>query len=101
VWFPVPPLGYGGIEIVVSLLTTGFVAEGHDVTLFASGGSGARPHRLALAEPPDPRKLGDPWYDAYHALSAYLPRRRVRRDPTITRRRRARARRAPGAAGHP
>ena len=39
VWFPVPPTGYGGIELVVSLLADGLVDAGHDVTLFASGGS--------------------------------------------------------------
>ena len=73
VWFPVPPRGYGGIELVVSLLTDGLVAAGHDVTLFASGGSRS-PAKIVspLAEPPDPRKLGDPWYDAFHSLSAYL-----------------------------
>ena len=38
-WFPVPPLGYGGIEWVVSLLADGLVDSGHDVTLFASGDS--------------------------------------------------------------
>ena len=35
----VPPVGYGGTELVVSLLTEGLVKEGHDVTLFASGDS--------------------------------------------------------------
>ena len=39
VWFPVPPVGYGGIEWVVSLLADGLVDAGHDVTLFASGDS--------------------------------------------------------------
>ena len=38
-WFPLPPRRYGGIEFVVSLLTEGLVARGHDVTLFASGDS--------------------------------------------------------------
>jgi glycosyltransferase involved in cell wall biosynthesis len=73
VWFPVPPQGYGGIELVVSLLTDGLANAGHDVTLFASGGSQS-PARIVspLAEPPDPRKLGSAWYDAFHALSAYL-----------------------------
>ena len=32
----VPPLGYGGIELVVSLLTDELVRRGHDVTLFAT-----------------------------------------------------------------
>jgi glycosyltransferase involved in cell wall biosynthesis len=73
VWFPVPPKGYGGIELVVSLLTDGLVDDGHDVTLFASGGSRSRAKIVSpLAEPPDPRKLGNAWYDAYHSLSAYL-----------------------------
>jgi glycosyltransferase involved in cell wall biosynthesis len=40
----VPPYGYGGTERVVSYLTEQLVADGHDVTLFASGDSrtGAR-----------------------------------------------------------
>ncbi|MEA5466279.1 glycosyltransferase family 4 protein [Leptothoe sp. PORK10 BA2] len=38
-WEPVPPRGYGGIELVVALLTDGLVEQGHDVTLFASGDS--------------------------------------------------------------
>ena len=35
----VPPRLYGGTERVVSYLTEAFVAQGHDVTLFASGQS--------------------------------------------------------------
>jgi glycosyltransferase involved in cell wall biosynthesis len=35
----VPPKQYGGTERVVSYLTEALVAEGHDVTLFASGDS--------------------------------------------------------------
>lgn len=35
----VPPAGYGGTELVVSLLTEELVRRGHDVTLFASGDS--------------------------------------------------------------
>ncbi|NCO66773.1 MAG: glycosyltransferase [Candidatus Aquicultor secundus] len=38
-WFPVPPTGYGGIELVVSILAEGLCRRGHDVTLFASGDS--------------------------------------------------------------
>lgn len=36
---PVPPSGYGGTELIVSLLTEELVRRGHDVTLFASGTS--------------------------------------------------------------
>ena len=35
----VPPKMYGGTERVVSFLTEEFVAQGQDVTLFASGDS--------------------------------------------------------------
>jgi glycosyltransferase involved in cell wall biosynthesis len=35
----VPPVGYGGTEMIVSLLTEELVRRGHDVTLFASGDS--------------------------------------------------------------
>jgi glycosyltransferase involved in cell wall biosynthesis len=46
-WEKVPPSGYGGTEIVVSLLTEELVRRGHEVTLFASGDS----ETLALLEP--------------------------------------------------
>jgi glycosyltransferase involved in cell wall biosynthesis len=38
----VPPSGYGGTELVVSLLTDALVEAGHEVTLFASGDSKTR-----------------------------------------------------------
>lgn len=38
-WYNTPPNGYGGTEWVVSNLTEQLVAQGHDVTLFATGKS--------------------------------------------------------------
>src|SRR5258708_17574103 len=38
-WYPVPPHGYGGIELVVSLLATGLRQQGHQVHLFGAEGS--------------------------------------------------------------
>ena len=38
-WYPVPPLGYGGIELVVHLLTGSLTRGGHEVILFAAEGS--------------------------------------------------------------
>ncbi|MEX2028428.1 MAG: glycosyltransferase family 4 protein [Candidatus Curtissbacteria bacterium] len=38
-WKTVPPQKYGGVEIVVANLDKGLVGLGHDVTLFACGGS--------------------------------------------------------------
>ena len=40
-WYPVPPDGYGGIEIMVSLLADELRARGHLVTVFAAAGSEA------------------------------------------------------------
>lgn len=37
IWERVPPLKYGGIELVVSLLTEELVRRGHEVTLYATG----------------------------------------------------------------
>jgi glycosyltransferase involved in cell wall biosynthesis len=72
-WFPVPPTGYGGIELVVALLADGLAERGHDVTLFASGGSQTKANLVTpMVDPPDPALLGNPWYDAMHAAASYL-----------------------------
>jgi glycosyltransferase involved in cell wall biosynthesis len=72
-WFTVPPSGYGGIELVVSLLADNLSARGHEVTLFASAGS-VTPAKLVspLETVPDPALLGNVWFDVCHAFSAYL-----------------------------
>lgn len=49
-WEQVPPSGYGGTEIVVSLLTDELVRRGHQVTLFASGDSETLAHLNAGCE---------------------------------------------------
>jgi glycosyltransferase involved in cell wall biosynthesis len=71
-WFTVPPSGYGGIELVVSLLTENLVERGHDVTLFASAGSTTTAALVSPLDAPDPALLGNVWYEVSHALSAYL-----------------------------
>lgn len=67
-WERVPPPAYGGIELVVGLLTDELVRRGHDVTLFASGDS----ITLAKLESVYPRALRlDPTvkeYDVYIML---------------------------------
>ncbi len=52
-WERVPPPAYGGIELVVGLLTDELVRRGHEVTLFASGDSLS----LAKLESVHPRAL--------------------------------------------
>jgi glycosyltransferase involved in cell wall biosynthesis len=71
-WYPVPPSGYGGIEWVVALLADGLADRGHDVTLFAPPGSETGARLVSpLGEPPPPEAIGNPWYEASHAVSAY------------------------------
>lgn len=70
-WFPVPPLRYGGIEAVVSLLADGLVEAGHDVTLFASGDSRSSARLVfAFAEAPSSR-IGTTNADLLHALTCF------------------------------
>ncbi|MBE9177839.1 glycosyltransferase family 4 protein [Oculatella sp. LEGE 06141] len=52
-WERVPPPAYGGVELVVGLLSDELVRRGHDVTLFASGDS----ITLAKLESVHPRAL--------------------------------------------
>lgn len=76
-WFPVPPAGYGGIELVVALEADALVARGHDVVLYASGGSTTDAELVTpLASPPPPDALGSIpnghlWYEASHVADAY------------------------------
>jgi glycosyltransferase involved in cell wall biosynthesis len=71
-WYPVPPSGYGGIEWVVALLADGLTERGHEVTLFAPPGSETEAQLVPpLREVPPEELIGDPWYEAAHAVSAY------------------------------
>jgi glycosyltransferase involved in cell wall biosynthesis len=69
----VPPPGYGGTERIVSLLADGLSARGHDVTLFAVGGSSTSARLVtALELPPVPGDPGAVADEVFHTLSAYL-----------------------------
>ena len=57
-WFAVPPAGYGGIEWVVSILADGLADAGHDVTLFASGGSRTRARLVTTYDEPPSLRIG-------------------------------------------
>ncbi|MBS1954978.1 MAG: glycosyltransferase family 4 protein [Cyanobacteria bacterium SZAS-4] len=49
---PVPPQGYGGTELIVSLLTEELVKRGHEVTLFASGTSVTSAQLVTVVDEP-------------------------------------------------
>ncbi|HEX2039449.1 MAG TPA: glycosyltransferase family 4 protein [Acidimicrobiales bacterium] len=70
-WTPVPPSLYGGTELVVDHLATGFQAAGHDVLLFTTGDSTCpvpRQHVLAEAQG---HRIGNSVPELIHANAAY------------------------------
>ena len=76
-WFPVPPTGYGGIELVVALEADALVDRGHDVTLYARVESKSDATLVTpLAVPPPKESLGSMahghvWYEASHVADSY------------------------------
>lgn len=72
VWERVPPRKYGGIELVVHLLTEELVRRGHDVTLFATGDSITKAKLKSWYHTPPPRTLlGNPVPDLLHTGLAF------------------------------
>lgn len=49
-WIPIPPRTYGGIELMLSVLTEELVKREYDVSLFASGDSNTASHLEAMTE---------------------------------------------------
>lgn len=73
-WFTVPPVSYGGIEQIVSLLADGLVAAGHDVTLLAAGGSRTTARLWTSCEAPPSELLGERHIELVHALRGHRRR---------------------------
>ena len=67
----VPPPGYGGTERVVAYLTEELVQEGHEVTLFASGGSETSAKLRSVYERAPSEQLGNIVVDTHHVAEAY------------------------------
>lgn len=72
VWERVPPERYGGIELVVSLLTEELVRRGHDVTLFASGDSETAAKLSAVYPTARRAEMGSTVVDLMHTSDAFL-----------------------------
>jgi glycosyltransferase involved in cell wall biosynthesis len=53
-WKAVPPVKYGGTELVVANLARGLIARGHEVTTFACGGSKVAGKLVAVGPGPLP-----------------------------------------------
>ena len=70
-WTPVPPTLYGGIELVVDRLATGFHRAGHEVLLFTTGDSTCPvPRAWALPEAEHIR-IGMVVPELRHVMAAY------------------------------
>jgi glycosyltransferase involved in cell wall biosynthesis len=70
-WFAVPPVRYGGIEWIVALLADGLADAGHDVTLFASGGSTTGARLVSTYDEPPSMRIGTTMPELSHTLTAY------------------------------
>ena len=72
-WVPVPPDAYGGIEVVVALLSERLQERGHDVTLVAAPGSDVEGVRLVTPLSDLPDEIGRTEPELHHLLGALEP----------------------------
>jgi glycosyltransferase involved in cell wall biosynthesis len=70
-WFTIPPQGYGGTERVVAMLADGLARLGHDVTLFAPGGSSSLATVCETVPEPMFHVIGSGAVDTQNTLMAY------------------------------
>jgi glycosyltransferase involved in cell wall biosynthesis len=70
-WTPVPPALYGGIELVVDRLATGFQAAGHDVLLYATGDSTSPVPRAWVLPNAEGMRIGAAVPELRHVMHAY------------------------------
>lgn len=65
VWLPIPPKGYGGIELVAYDLVEGLVKRGHEVKVYGTGDSTTSGKLIPLVE----RHIGQDWPEQRNALN--------------------------------
>jgi len=70
-WTPVPPALYGGIELVVDRLATGFQAAGHDVLLYTTGDSTSPVPRSWVLPSAEGMRIGAAVPELRHVMHAY------------------------------
>ena len=73
VWLTVPPVDYGGIEAIIARLSDGLVDRGHEVTLFAPGGSRTKARLVSLYDEAQgmAQAVENPQLELPHLLAAY------------------------------
>jgi glycosyltransferase involved in cell wall biosynthesis len=70
-WTPIPPLLYGGIEVVVDQLARGLQAAGHDVLLFATGDSTCPVPTRWVLPAAEGQRIGVAVPELRHVIHAY------------------------------
>jgi len=70
-WIPIPPPGYGGIELMLALLGDALVERGHDVVLFCAPGSRSRAKVTSLLPEPHPEAIERALFEADHVSRAF------------------------------
>lgn len=70
-WLPVPPVAYGGTELMIDALARGLQRLGHDVTLFTIGTSTCPVERRWLFDEMDPNRMGAAVEEFRHAIAAH------------------------------
>ncbi len=70
-WTPVPPKLYGGIELVVDRLATGFHRAGHEVLLFTTGDSTCDVPRGWVLPEAEHERIGMVVPELRHIIAAY------------------------------
>jgi glycosyltransferase involved in cell wall biosynthesis len=69
-WIPVPPTGYGGIELMIAELAGGLVRRGVDVALLAPPGSWSSAQVVPLLERHHANEIGETLFDIDHLARA-------------------------------
>jgi len=70
-WTPIPPLLYGGIELVVDQLARGLQSAGHDVLLFTTGESTCPVPRQWILPEAEGTRIGMAVPEIRHVIHAY------------------------------
>lgn len=71
IWVRVPPVRYGGIEMIIHILTDELVKMGHDVTVYASGDSIVNAKLKHVYDEPEGNRIHLSIPEMLHGVQAY------------------------------
>ncbi len=70
-WVPVPPLAYGGTELVIDTLARGLAVAGHEVELFATGDSTCPVPTKFLLDEAEGERIANSCIEIKHLIAGY------------------------------